>query len=216
MLCPAAKAETVLMPNGQALDSLFTIVSNKKTITCAGPIKGSYQSGSSISINNTKIFTPLSDDMAALKSKLKSAKVASAKSKIQAKIAKLKVRIKSENKICSAGPGDTTPPPSSPVVVPTIKPTATPTPNTDGNYDSQGNVTAAGKTAFGIPSNLSASRETGRSIYNASCSGCHLEKTGRSFSFYKTAIQGSPMYIFDKTDQDLANITAYLRRFELN
>jgi hypothetical protein len=91
-------------------------------------------------------------------------------------------------------------------------PTPTPAPSA-GNFDSAGNVTAAGKSLFGIPSNLSANKNTGKSLYDATCHGCHTsEKTNRTFSFIKTATSGSPMFL-RLSDSEVANLTAYLNRF---
>jgi hypothetical protein len=217
LLTQKAEAETILLGNGQVLEVLFSAISNKREITCAGKINGKYLSGNAIAISGSKLFTPLSDDLKILKSKLKSSITAAAKIKVQKKIDKLKLQMKNENKVCSYGPEAA--PGTSPGTLPTStpQPTATPTPSVSGNFDSSGNVTSNGKITFGIPSNLNASREIGRAIWSSTCDGCHdVEKTGHSFSFYKSVIRESPMYIFDKTDQDIANITAYLRRFELN
>ena len=98
-------------------------------------------------------------------------------------------------------------------------PTPTPTPQNPnlGNFDLNGNVTNAGKIAFGIPSSLSGNITQGRTLYTSYCTGCHVERTGRSFTNLRTSIAQSPM-LFDSTqvtDGMLANITAFLNRFKL-
>ena len=219
-----AYAETAMLSNGQVLDAVFDSKLNNKKIVCGGKINDQYVTGRTVALSNYTLFVPLSDDLKTTKAKLKSAKSAALKKKLQAKITKLKLRIKNENKICSAGPENNpgTSPGTQPTSAPTpSSPTNTPaptaTPVISGNFDSSGNVTSAGKIKFGIPSNLNANISSGRSIWNQTCAGCHSsEKTGRSFSIYKSAIRGDPMFILDKTDQDIANLTAYLRRFETN
>ncbi len=215
-----AIADMVLLENGEVLEVLFYSKLSSKQITCAGPIDNKYMSGRTVSVGSSKIFTPLNNDLKSLKSKLKSTTTIVAKNKIKKKMKKLKARVKSEDNVCSNGP-DAEAPPTNPVTEPTAtpRPTATSTPSTpksNSNFDTNGNVTDQGKIAFGIPSNLSANREAGKSLHNSSCNGCHVEKTGKNFSYYKSVIRLSPMFIMDKSDQDVANITAYLRRFELN
>jgi hypothetical protein len=108
-----------------------------------------------------------------------------------------------------------TPPKSTPIPTPThsgTNPTPTPTVR-PGNFDNAGNVTAQGKSAFGIPSNLSANRNTGQSKWFASCRQCHsVEKTNRNFGTIKSALPISPMFI-NLPDSDVANLTAFLNRF---
>jgi len=104
----------------------------------------------------------------------------------------------------------------TPGATPTATPTASPTPTPQtGNFDSQGNVTPAGKALFGIPSSLSANITAGKSVQTAKCSGCHAERTSRTFSDIRTNIKRSPM-LFDEAqipDPMLANLVAYLNRF---
>lgn len=106
-----------------------------------------------------------------------------------------------------------TPPPGG--ASPTPTPRATATPAATGNFDNGGNVTSAGKAAFGIPSNLSASISTGKTIHDINCKGCHAEKTNRSFNQLRISISASPMFFTqqDIPDSALANLTAYLNRF---
>lgn len=107
-----------------------------------------------------------------------------------------------------------TTPGSSPSPTPTATPTPTSAP-TSGNFDLQGNVTPAGKILFGIPSSLTANVSAGKAVQTAKCTGCHLERTGRSFLDIRNSIKRSPM-LFDEAqipDPMLANLVAYLNRF---
>jgi hypothetical protein len=110
-----------------------------------------------------------------------------------------------------------TPPKSTPIPTPThagTNPTPTPTPTVrPGNFDGAGNVTAQGKAAFGIPSNLSANKNAGQTKWFATCRQCHsVEKTNRNFGTIKSVLPISPMFI-NLPDSDVANLTAYLNRF---
>lgn len=102
-------------------------------------------------------------------------------------------------------PGGLLPTPTS--TTPPSTPTAT-----SGNFDGNGNVTAAGKSLFGIPSSLSANISSGQSVWSKNCQGCHSEKTNRTFSTYKSMIAASPMFI-TLPDSEVAHLTAYLNRF---
>ena len=115
----------------------------------------------------------------------------------------------------AGGSATPTPTPGGSGTNPTPVPTRTPTPTT-GNFDGSGNVTAAGKALFGIPSNLSANVSAGRSAWQFGCQGCHgSEKLNKTFSSYRALLKASPMFIFenDVPDSELANLTAYLNRF---
>lgn len=213
-------AADAILTNGTVIETLFSVTMNKKKMTCGGLIKSKFLAGRTVTINNATLFIPLNDDMKALKAKLKSAKDTKAKGKIQKKISKLKTRIKNENKICKAGPGGAsgtptaTPGPGG--ATPTRTPTPTPQPST-GNFDANGDVTEKGKAKFGIPSNLSANKFKGQELFKNECRGCHqVEETGFSYGYYKTVTAVAPMYINYLSDQNYADITAYLRRFEFN
>lgn len=100
----------------------------------------------------------------------------------------------------------------APFGVPTRTPTPIPT-LTSTNFDSAGNVTEKGKTTFAIPSSLTANIEKGRLVSNNnSCTGCHGEKTSRSYTNLAGILPAAPMYI-QLSSQDLANLTAYVNRF---
>ena len=138
-----------------------------------------------------------------------SAKIASAskRTKLLAKIATLKASNKIGQGICAGGPP----------LAGGGNPTPTPTPGqqSSGNFDFDGNVTAAGKSLFGIPSSLNGNISAGRAVFQAQCSGCHGDKLGRTMSQYRVLIALAPMF-FDSSeinDGTLANLTAYLNRF---
>jgi hypothetical protein len=120
---------------------------------------------------------------------------AAKKKKLLAKIKSLSAKLSPGSTACKNGP-----------------PT-TPTPT--GNFDSFGNVTAAGKLRFGIPQYLSASISQGRTVQNLNCNGCHLERVDYTFSTLRQKIAQAPMY-YDSSqipDSDLAQLTAYLNRY---
>lgn len=87
----------------------------------------------------------------------------------------------------------------------------------EANFDSNGNISEAGRLAFGIPDGVPANVSDGQDIFNTYCSGCHSEQRGRSFSDYRTSIDQAPMFYdsSDIPDDDLADLTAYLNRFNL-
>jgi hypothetical protein len=97
---------------------------------------------------------------------------------------------------------------------PTPTPTPTSVPQT-GNFDLAGNVTPEGKLLFGIPSALTANLSVGRAVFTAKCTGCHVERSGRTFLDVRNSIRKPPM-LYDEVqipDADLANLVAYLNRF---
>lgn len=117
----------------------------------------------------------------------------------------------------SQTPTPTPAPTPEPGSTPTPTPTATPVPQ--GNFDLFGNVTEKGKAAFGIPSNFEASITTGKGVHDLkSCGGCHDQKLNKSFSYLREKTKLSPMFYDENslTDQELAQLTAYLNRFQQN
>ena len=90
----------------------------------------------------------------------------------------------------------------------------TPTPTSGGSYfDSNGNVTSAGKTVLRIPSSLSANISSGQSIWNSTCAPCHsARKNGRDYVTLKSALPADPMYL-TVSDQNVAHLAAYLNEF---
>jgi len=117
----------------------------------------------------------------------------------------------------SVPPAPTPTPGASPTATPAPVATATPTPAPQtGNFDAQGNVTAAGRVAFGIPSGVTANVSRGKTVAQSFCTGCHSEKTNRTYSYLDQSIRSSPMLYDDSQlsrPQQLADLTAYLNRF---
>ena len=209
-----AAADSIVLPNGATLETLFSIGKGRKKITCAGKLKNKFIAGRAVKVADGTLFTPLQENMKNLKARLRSAASEKRKANIRKKMTNLKNRIRNENRICRAGPnGSSGSAPntgggdsggSSPGNMPT------------GNCYGNGNVTEQGKKRFGIPLQLSANRSTGSQLHDYySCKGCHMEKSGRNFSQIKSAGNGPPVFMF-LSDQDYAHITAYLKRFELN
>ena len=94
-------------------------------------------------------------------------------------------------------------------------PTQTPIPLPPGNFDSAGNLTDKGKVTFGVASTLTGNISEGKALSNSYCS-CHGERLGAKFPEVRNAIFQPPMF-FDSnqiTDPMLANIIAYLNRFQ--
>jgi hypothetical protein len=108
----------------------------------------------------------------------------------------------------------------SPSPQPSAPPSATATPvatSAPNNFDAQGNLTAIGKAKFGVPSNLSGNIASGRSLHTSFCSGCHGEKINKNFSYLRSAISASPMFLTsaDVDDGELAHLVAFLNRYRL-
>jgi len=108
----------------------------------------------------------------------------------------------------------------APLPTPTPEPTATPGPGKtpkpdetpdepDGPFDSAGNT-----SRFGIPSGIRGNISRGRSVWNRTCSQCHLsEKSGRRFGEVRTARRTVPqMRALSLSDQTVADAVAYLNR----
>lgn len=169
--------------------------SDGKSYTCA-PVESDYLSGKQ-SKKDATLFTTWKV-LAQNKKKAARKKSGSKKVKLKKSSKKLKKKGKIGDAACAAGPGG----------------------GGGGGgetelCDSEGNVTEAGKTQYGIPSNLSASISGGSSVYEANCVGCHTEYRNRTFTELREEIAKSPM-LFDSTDipdEALANITVYLNRF---
>ncbi len=122
----------------------------------------------------------------------------SKREKLQKKLDLLKLKTSRGDKACKDGPA------------------STPTPS--GNFDSSGNVTAQGKSVFGIPASLSANVSQGKTANNLMCAGCHGERLNYSFTQLRSVTSASPMFFTsnDLSDATLANITAYLNRYRTN
>jgi hypothetical protein len=88
--------------------------------------------------------------------------------------------------------------------------------NKDSNFDDFGNLTETGKVNFGIPNGLSGNISDGKAIFDSYCT-CHEAKLNHNFDFYRTNISKSPMLytVEEISDAMLANLTAYLNRFQV-
>lgn len=123
-----------------------------------------------------------------------------------------------EDILCGDPPVPTPAPTATPTRAP-INPTPAPTPTqstlpTEGaNFDFLGNVTERGKQIFEIPSYLSANQLRGRTAsISYSCDGCHVERGGYSFTMLSTGTSQPPMNTFGITEQELADLAAWLNR----
>jgi len=205
--------------SAQGLDnSPFQVKLRATAYTCAA-VAGKMRSGR---INKaTGLFVPYSADIKALKAKIKLAKAAK-KPALKKKLAALLAKAAAGDRVCkntSPGQQPTPTPGATPGATP--GPTKTPTPApVAGYFDARGNVTAAGKVKFGIPSNLSANINAGLAVYNAqkstnqglkSCGACHQERSNRTYG-YMQAILPSPIMLITLSAGELANLTAYINR----
>ena len=196
-IVPPAAAATPRVRVVKASQLISTRISYKssgsvrsRVIYCLGVIPGDAKA-----VAGGLLFTPTAVTLA----KMKARQVSGTKLTLQ------KAINKAGNSACSR---------SRNVRPPTPTPTATPSVIGSGNFDSGGNVTAKGRTAFGIPNGLSGNITAGGSLTRSYCS-CHAERIGRSFPSLRSAIAQSPMFFNSTqiTDPMLANITAYLNRF---
>ncbi|MBX7138465.1 MAG: hypothetical protein K1X83_10825 [Oligoflexia bacterium] len=114
---------------------------------------------------------------------------------------------------CNGSPTPTPGPGGNPTPAPTATPIPIPTACPGGNFDSQGNT-----SQFSIPVGLSGNINLGASQYTQTCSGCHgMTDRGALLNFtqLKTAVTGAPMFLTALTNQQLANLTAYLNRAQV-
>lgn len=172
----------------------FSITVGGKAVEC-GFIDSEWIAGKALSGDK---FRTLEDLIRGKRKKLKKSP-SDKRKKIQKGIRKTKQLLNLAKPVCAIGPG-------------TIQPTPTPS---QPNFDSNGNVTEAGKTLFEIPSNLSGNISRGLELVDGNCRGCHEERIGRTFTNIRSNISKPPMF-FDEVrmpDQDLADIVAYLNRF---
>ena len=117
---------------------------------------------------------------------------------------------------CADGPpsDSATPTPESivtgrPTATSTARATASPTPS-NSCFDANGNT-----SCFGIPNGIRGNKNSGSIIVNSDCSGCHNERLNRTYQQITSSIQNvSQMTRFiDLPQQDIADIVAYLNRF---
>jgi len=145
-------------------------------------------------------FYPTKAEISALKKQIKSAKSSSAKARLQSKLSRAQSNLAAGKKVCNGSP----------------QPTPTPDQGGGGMFDRLGNMTAAGKAAFGVPSNLNASVNSGIGVWNATCKGCHqtspMALSIRTFPLIKARIQLSPMSFSipaEVTEQMIADVVAF-------
>ncbi len=179
-------------------NKLFQVSKNGKRFTC-----GNLPPWSPGRLIGRK-FYPAKVELAALKAKAKRAASRKAKATLSKKIKSVSAYAASGKAVCRGGK------PISPTPIPTAPPSG------GGFFDSAGRVTAAGKAAFGIPSNFNASVNAGITAWRSTCAGCHGSSVGairiNQFSAIKTRVQLSPMSFSipaELSEQQLADITAY-------
>jgi hypothetical protein len=195
--CPA-----FALPTGARLLSasdMFQTNHSGKTYTC-GRINSAWHGGQLVSGR----FISFAQLIKNTKSAVKRAK-GSKRTKLQSKLTSYKSSHSTVGAICRAAADNSNIPP------PVSTPRPTPTPNL--YFDSAGNVTAAGKSAFAIPSSLSANKDSGLSVWNNECRVCHeSEHRNKRYSELVNLITEDPMYVSIPNSQ-LANLVAYLNRF---
>jgi cytochrome c553 len=139
---------------------------------------------------------------------------------IQRKIKTAKAKNREYKALCEAGPNNYSggvtptiaPKPTTGSTIPVVNPTKNPS---APNFDANGNVTSTGRELFQIPVAVSANMQRGKVVQENLCGTCHLERTNRTFSYLRFRTAQDPMF-FDQvtlSDQDLADLTAYLNRF---
>lgn len=115
---------------------------------------------------------------------------------------------------CKAGPS-TTPgagPAPAPTATPGSSPAPTPTPVSLPGCFAPGNNTRPG--CFGIPSGLTGNIDRGQTAFRNQCTGCHTSRPARTYTQLQSSFDRIPqMQPFRPGAQDLADITAYLNRF---
>jgi hypothetical protein len=89
-------------------------------------------------------------------------------------------------------------------------------PTSGARFDAQGNVTLAGKVAFGIPLSMNANVNLGIGVWNTTCRGCHQTFPSalsiRSYPGILARIQLSPMLFqipSEVTEEQIAHVTAF-------
>lgn len=103
---------------------------------------------------------------------------------------------------------DSTPTPD-PSPDPSPDPTPSPPPAEPGNCDENGNT-----SAFGIPDGLTGNITAGSNTFQSVCSSCHVVDKGVGYTYQQLvqAVTGSPMFITNLSNQQFANLVAYLNQ----
>lgn len=169
------------------------------TAVCA-VVESSYLAGDMVAAGYFRTYV---SKLKALKKKRKKVKGTKKEKKILVQITKTKKKNSVATATCSVL---SVSPPSLPAL-----PGAT-----EGNFDIYGNLTATGKAKFGVPSNLEGNISAGSSTFKSFCT-CHEAQLNHTFDFYREKTSGAPMFFStsELSDPALANLTAYLNRFNL-
>lgn len=195
------------------LESIVEVETNLGTVACAW-IDTAWVAGSLGRSGTT--FSSLSEQIKKQNQALKKATGAKYL-KIKKKIAALKKLKKAGQAECNLleeyNGGEPTP---TPTVAPSATPTPTPRPSC---YDSQRRT-----SCFGIPTGILGRESVGQSLFNSFCSGCHDGsadggRRNRSYTEYLNSFSEIPEmqpYQSDYSSQDIADLTAYLNRFNPN
>ncbi len=197
--CPASALPVgaILLPASQ----MFQTSQNGHTYTC-GMVNSKWNGGILVSGR----FMPFSQLITNTKVKLRTA-TGKKKLKLKAKLASYKNSHSTVGSICRAaasggGGGGSTP-----------THTPTPPPSSGSNFDSSGNVTAAGKALFTIPSSLSANKSRGQTVWSSTCRACHSsEYQNKRYVDLVNVLPAAPMFVHISNNQ-LADLVAYLNRF---
>lgn len=133
-------------------------------------------------------FQPTTAEIASLKKKLKATSDSNKKNAIKAKIKSRKAYLNAGSPICSSND------------------------SSEGNFDEMGNVTAAGKIAFGIPSNINANVNSGIAAWNGTCKGCHggfpSSLPIKTYTYISQRITQSPMFFSVPAEVSFENIAS--------
>ena len=160
-------------------------------------------------------FRTLKDELKSISSDLKiNARNKRKFDSLKIKQDQLKALIKASAESCNIASPPAAPPP---VVTSAPSPTLAPTvPATNLNFDSSGNVTERGKIAFKIPPNFQANTIAGQQTsLKYSCTGCHVERGGYDYLRIKSGLSRDPMNSFGVTEQEIADLAAWLNRGKL-
>jgi len=140
----------------------------------------------------SEMFLPTKTEIKNLNKSIKKAKSSSKKKSLKKKVKSLTSYLSKATNICAAGIG------------------------TSDNFDAQGNVTAVGKSKYGIPSYMSANLNAGIAAWNQTCKSCHNTSPRalslKSFPAIRQRIPLTPMNFSvpgEVSLQQIADIVAY-------
>lgn len=171
-------------------------------------------------LDRKQIFSSLKAALAKYRRSLKKVRSSKSKLALQAKIKRLRSKIKLHNYICSQGPHPT-PTPTANFTDTTATPQATPLPGQtplpmatpSGPFDQNGNT-----NGFGIPAGYNGNISVGAISWVENCKACHtIERRNRSYQQLLNAVYDVPQmrgFQYILSVQDLADLTAYLNRID--